>query len=270
MSGETSSRARTLPCTWTTRGDGVLDQQRRVDGRPAGPGDRGLGGPAAPTSPRRCTARPGDSRIATASAASRTAGSAGPRPESIALRVAFTSSIIRATITLNRWRLDQLLGLVHRAVGDLAQRHVAAVGGDARAPRSRRRSAARRAAGTQRTGRATCRPSRCRPRAGRRRPASAGPRPRRTPRVARPGLRRCPATCVILGAWLMTMPWFSSAENGSPKSTQAHVVQHLGEEARVQQVQDRVLDAADVEVDGHPRVDRRRVERPGCRRAGEQ
>ena len=43
-----------------------------------------------------------DSRIATASVASRTAGSAGPQPESMALRVAFTSSITRATITLNR------------------------------------------------------------------------------------------------------------------------------------------------------------------------
>ena len=32
----------------------------------------------------------------------------------------------------------------------------------------------------------------------------------------------------------------------------AHVVQHLGEEPRVQQVQDRVLDAADVLVDRHP------------------
>ena len=40
--------------------------------------------------------------IATASAASRTAGSAGPTPESIALRAALTSSIVLATATLNR------------------------------------------------------------------------------------------------------------------------------------------------------------------------
>jgi hypothetical protein len=43
-----------------------------------------------------------DSRIATVSAASRTAGSAGPQPESMALRVALTSSMTRATTTLNR------------------------------------------------------------------------------------------------------------------------------------------------------------------------
>ena len=39
--------------------------------------------------------------IAIASTASRTAGSAGPHPESIALRVAFTNSMTRATATLN-------------------------------------------------------------------------------------------------------------------------------------------------------------------------
>ena len=39
--------------------------------------------------------------MAIASTASRTAGSAGPAPESMALRVAFTSSITRATATLN-------------------------------------------------------------------------------------------------------------------------------------------------------------------------
>ncbi|CAB4753991.1 unannotated protein [freshwater metagenome] len=40
--------------------------------------------------------------MAIASTASRTAGSAGPAPESIALRVALTSSITRATATLKR------------------------------------------------------------------------------------------------------------------------------------------------------------------------
>ena len=40
--------------------------------------------------------------MAIASTASRTAGSAAPHPESIALRVAFTSSITRATATLKR------------------------------------------------------------------------------------------------------------------------------------------------------------------------
>ena len=43
-----------------------------------------------------------DNMIAIASTASRTAGSAEPQPESIALRVAFTNSITRATATLKR------------------------------------------------------------------------------------------------------------------------------------------------------------------------
>ena len=43
-----------------------------------------------------------DSMMATASAASRTAGSAAPQPESMALRVALTSSMVWATATLNR------------------------------------------------------------------------------------------------------------------------------------------------------------------------
>ena len=47
-------------------------------------------------------ARRTDTGTATVSAASRTAGSAGPQPESIALRVALTSSMTRATITLKR------------------------------------------------------------------------------------------------------------------------------------------------------------------------
>ena len=43
-----------------------------------------------------------ESMIATASAASRTAGSAAPTPESIALRAALTNSIVLATATLKR------------------------------------------------------------------------------------------------------------------------------------------------------------------------
>ena len=62
-----------------------------------------------------------ESRIATVSTASRTAGSAGPQPESIALRVAFTSSMVRATITLKRCFSTSSAGLVHGLVRQLAQ-----------------------------------------------------------------------------------------------------------------------------------------------------
>ena len=44
---------------------------------------------------------------------------------------------------------------------------------------------------------------------------------------------------------------------------QPHVAHHLREEAAVQQVQDGVLDAADVLVDRHPAVRARRIERRG-------
>ena len=55
-----------------------------------------------------------------------------------------------------------------------------------------------------------------------------------------------PSDLLILRPWLMTMPWFSWAADGSPTSSIPIVAQHLGEEARVQQVQDGMLDAADV------------------------
>ena len=98
--------------------------------RPAAPG-------RPPASPRACDRRlaaqplphssavygaTSDSMTATVSAASRTAGSAAPGPESMALRVALTSSIIRATTTLNRCASTSLVDLVDRAVGDPAQR----------------------------------------------------------------------------------------------------------------------------------------------------
>ena len=55
-----------------------------------------------------------------------------------------------------------------------------------------------------------------------------------------------PRDLLIAEPSICTMPWLSSAVNGSLKSTMPHVVQHLGEEPRVQQVQDRVRHAADV------------------------
>src|SRR3712207_6854338 len=46
-----------------------------------------------------------------------------------------------------------------------------------------------------------------------------------------------------------------------PYTTLFRSGQRLAEEPRVEQVEDRVLDAADVLVDGHPAVDRRAVPR---------
>ena len=71
------------------------------------------------------------------------------------------------------------------------------------------------------------------------------------------------------------MPWVNSRANGSRRSVgrDAEVGQRLGEEAGVHQVEDGVLDAADVLVDRHPPLDRRpgRTARPrstGRRSAG--
>ncbi len=51
------------------------------------------------------------------------------------------------------------------------------------------------------------------------------------------------------------------AREGLPKPDHPEVVQHLHEEARVEQVQDRVLDTADVLIDREPVVDELAVER---------
>jgi RNase H-fold protein (predicted Holliday junction resolvase) len=51
------------------------------------------------------------------------------------------------------------------------------------------------------------------------------------------------------------IPCVKSRANGSCTLEVAEVAQRLAEEPRVEQVQDRVLDAADVLVDRHPRVD---------------
>ena len=63
-----------------------------------------------------------------------------------------------------------------------------------------------------------------------------------------------PLDLLILAPSLMTMPWVRSRVKGSRDCEQAHVVQHHGEEARVEQVEHRVLDAADVLVHRHPVV----------------
>ena len=61
------------------------------------------------------------------------------------------------------------------------------------------------------------------------------------------------------------MPCVSKSRERLLDLDQAHVAHHAHPEARVQQVQDRVLDAADVLIDRHPVV--RRARRPSpCRR----
>ena len=58
----------------------------------------------------------------------------------------------------------------------------------------------------------------------------------------------------------MTMPCDRSAREGLVRRDHAEVAQHLGEEARVQEMEHGVLDAADVLVDGHPVLRRAAVE----------
>jgi hypothetical protein len=62
--------------------------------------------------------------------------------------------------------------------------------------------------------------------------------------------------------WLITCPWFKQRGERLDPVDHPHVVQHLHEEAAVQQVQDRVLDAADVLGHRHPLPHGGRVEGP--------
>lgn len=100
MSAGTSRRSRTLPLIWTTA---VTVSCTSSAGSTVGHGAR----TTVSSWPIRChmsSAVYGAtrlSRIATASTASRTAGSAGPQPVSMALRTVFTSSMVRAMTTLN-------------------------------------------------------------------------------------------------------------------------------------------------------------------------
>ena len=64
------------------------------------------------------------------------------------------------------------------------------------------------------------------------------------------------------------MPWLRSSRNGSAVRDHAEVVEHLVPEARVEQVEDRVLGAADVEVDRHPVVLLARIAEAARRSAG--
>ena len=101
MFGEISKRSLIFPFTWITH---CTESSTKSFGSTSGQGARATVG----LCPRRSYISSAvygatkDSMIATASVASRTAGSVGPQPESIALRVTFTSSMVRATATLNR------------------------------------------------------------------------------------------------------------------------------------------------------------------------
>ena len=159
-----------------------------------------------------------DSMIATASAASRTAGSAAPGPLSTALRVALTSSMTRATTTLKRCASSSaatswtVLWVARRSATSPPSAGVPA--GDATSPLSRH--------------------TRCRKRSepagdmsAQSMSSSGGPAKTRVSRTAStpkadnwsPRLTPLPSDLLIFLPWLMTMPWFSCAENGSRKST---------------------------------------------------
>ena len=121
--------------------------------------------------------------------------------------------------------------------------------GPARAPRRRPATAARGSGGGPRSPRRTSR----RPRpGGRRRGCSSARCPRRSARRSRSGETTLPLDLDIFAPSRVTIPWVNRRVEGLLDVEQLQVRQRLDEEARVHQVQDRVLDAADVLVDRHP------------------
>ena len=156
--------------------------------------------------------------IATASAASRTAGSAGPTPESIALRVLLTSSIVRATSELKRnvstacapslrARCVALRSAVSPDAGSTP-------GDDVTSPESRQALARnlRDPAGDTSAQSMS---------------SSGGPANTMLSRIASTPLStsssdsrtRLPRDLLIAEPFITTMPWLSSRVNGSVKST---------------------------------------------------
>ena len=178
------------------------------------------------------------------------------------LRVALTSSMTRATATLNRWPSTQSARCRPAAGGSRGAAPTSPVAGSVPgalvdvdgqpvAP----------AAGTSASRRARRRPSRCPPPADRRRPRSAGSASTPNASICAPRSTPLPSDLLIDLPWLITWPWFSSRLHRLDEVDHAHVVQHLGEEPHVQQVQDRVLDAADVLRHRHPAPDVVGIER---------
>jgi hypothetical protein len=74
------------------------------------------------------------------------------------------------------------------------------------------------------------------------------------------GVTTFPLDLDILAPSLLTIPWASSRVKGSTAFRQAGIVEDLGKEAGVHEVQDGMLNAADILVHGHP------VIHIGCRK----
>src|SRR5664280_1264590 len=217
MSVGTSIFARTLPCTCTTI---VVCCSVRSAGSTVGQDALAIDG-AWPSTSHISSATYGANRLsATAvnSAASRTAGSAGPQLVSIALRVALTSSIRRATTTLNRRESSRsvispsILWVVRRT-------EVSPVAGSA--PLSLVTS--------QATRYARCRNFSVAPgeTSAQSMSSSGGPANTTVVRIASTPYRSIcaprstplPSDLDIALPLLMTWPWFMRRSNGSPKST---------------------------------------------------
>ena len=79
---------------------------------------------------------------------------------------------------------------------------------------------------------------------------------RRSARRTASGEITLPLDLDIFAPSRVIMPWVKSARERLLDVQVAHVGERLDEEARVEQVQDRVLDAADVLVDRHPAGER--------------
>ena len=164
----------------------------------------------------------------------------------MAFRVALTSSIIRATATLNRCPSMQLSDVGQVPVGHPAQRRIPARPGRRCRGWRHRRPTARRAAGTSANRRGD--------RSAQSMSSSGGPAKTTVSRMA------STPNCVDLGAQVDPvaqrlahrlalvdhLTLVQQLPHRFVEVDHAHVVQHLGEEPHVQQVQDRVLDAADV------------------------
>ena len=194
-----------------------------------------------------------------ASAASRTAGSAGPAPVSIALRVALTSSMRRATTTLN-------FVCSTRPGASASSRCVtrrSAGSPSAQIDVGRARDVLRDAPGA--------REELLRARGRDVLPVDVvldgpGEGDRDAHGVgagvdhARGELDQVALALGHLRAVEQHHALVDQARERLGELDEAHVEQHLGDEARVQQVQDRVLDAADVGVDRAPTCWPRAVE----------
>ena len=130
-----------------------------------------------------------------------------------------------------------------------------------RPSRTSDRRAATRARGSGSCPRGRSRSTRLPSRAARRTSRTAAARRRRTSAASSSGSTTLPFDFDMTSPSFSTMPCVSSCVNGSLVVDHAEIAEHAREEARVDQVQDRVLDAAAVEVHRHPVLRLRRIER---------